>query len=116
MNVCLYILYIIVNYVFGHKMIVTKIVVHEHKKVSELVTPIFDRWSRVVGDLGIYVNCEIYLSQGRSLNLENSRFSYGHLNKASSRVLKSSDLLVYASAGKTRNFMDPTSLQYNELK
>ena len=40
MNVCLYVLYRIVNYAFDHVMILSKVVVHEPKTVSELLRPI----------------------------------------------------------------------------
>ena len=55
MNVCLYVLYRIVNYAFDHVMIFRKVVVHESKKVPELVQPIFDRWHHCHSN----VNCEI---------------------------------------------------------
>lgn len=37
MNICLYIVYGIVNYAFDHVMIINKVLVNEPKKVSELV-------------------------------------------------------------------------------
>lgn len=43
MNVSLYVLYRMVNYVFDHVMIFRKVVVHKLTKVTELVRPIFDR-------------------------------------------------------------------------
>ena len=45
MNVCLYMPFRIVKYAFDHVMIFSKIVAYEPTKVSELVWPIFDRWS-----------------------------------------------------------------------
>lgn len=55
MFVCISFICIIVNYVFGDKMIFSKVVVHESTKVSD--------------------QFPIYRAQGRSLNLGNSRIS-----------------------------------------
>ena len=41
MYFCLCVLYRLVNYPFDHVTIFSKVVVHEPKKVSELVRPIF---------------------------------------------------------------------------
>ncbi|GFT09254.1 ATP-dependent DNA helicase PIF1 [Trichonephila clavipes] len=55
-------------------------------------------------------------AQGQSLqvcglNLENPCFSHGQLYVACSRVVKPSDLFVFAPDGKTRNIVYPTALQ-----
>lgn len=52
------ILYKIVNYAFDHGMIISKVVVHE-PKVSKLVQPIFDRWTKPIELLKFILNCGV---------------------------------------------------------